>query len=59
MSVTSAPRGTVGFLERHRVTGAVLAVLLLVLLGVTSGALLAELLVELVHLAAAAVASSG
>jgi hypothetical protein len=59
MSSTSAPRGTVGFLEQHRVGGAVLAVLVLVLVGVSSGALLAELLVWLVDLLAAGIASSG
>jgi hypothetical protein len=59
MSATSSPRGTVGFLEQHRVAGALLAVVVLVLVGVLSGALLAQLLVEVVHLAASAVASSG
>ena len=59
MSATSSPRGTVGFLEQHRVAGALLAVVVLVLVGVMSGALLAQLLVEVVHLAASAVASSG
>ena len=59
MSATSSPRGTVGFLEQHRVAGALLAVVVLVLVGVMSGALLAQLLVEVVRLAASAVASSG
>jgi hypothetical protein len=59
MSATSSPRGTVGFLEQHRVAGALLAVVVLILVGVLSGALLAQVLVEVVHLASSAVASSG